>query len=212
MVTENTALERGQFSRLPFGAFITIAVLLACFVLLTGCNTGSISEGLRPDAGVASRNQPAPAEAVGNTTAYAPQSDNPGSTPVEQKQQAALQPISPVTFLPVTGAPQSTVTSLAASIRAAAQNERVPIVVSVDQGAKYQIKGYFSALSEGNGTLLVYVWDILDLQGNRVHRISGQERGRGSSGDPWASIDSDMIERVARITMSDLRSWITTRG
>jgi hypothetical protein len=181
-------------------------------MLLAGCNTGSISDGLRPDAGVASRNQPAPAEPVGNQTAFAPQTDNAGSTAREKQQQAALQPISPVTFLPVTGAPQSTVTSLAASIRSAAQNEHVPIVVSTDQGAKYQIKGYFSALSEGNGTLLVYVWDILDLKGNRVHRISGQERGRSSTGDPWASIDSEIIERVARITMSDLRSWITTRG
>jgi hypothetical protein len=128
-------------------------------------------------------------------------------------QQASLgEKLSPVSFLPVTGAPQSAVTSLANSMRQAAQREKVPVVVSLEQGAKYQVKGYFSALNDGNGTILVYVWDILDQSGVRVHRISGQERGSGSTGDPWSGMSADIYSRVAETTMSSLRIWMSTRG
>lgn len=181
-----------------------IAILLVCLLVLTGCNTGSFTEGIRPQTSLQT-NQPNSSQTSNNETAFAPQGQ-------PNQQRASLKPISPVTFLPVTGAPQSTVSTLASSIRAAAQKDNIPIVVSADQGARYQIKGYFSALSEGNNTLLVYVWDVLDLNGNRVHRISGQERAGSSSGDPWASIDESVIARVAKITMADLRSWMSTRG
>lgn len=184
------------------------AVFLGSILILTGCNTGSFTDGIRPQSNLQTSPQPSTTNstaATNNQSAFAPQNE-------PAQQQAALTPIAPVTFLPVTGAPQSTVSNLAASIRQAAQNENVPIVVSADQGARYQVKGYFSALNEGNNTLLVYVWDVLDVNGNRVHRISGQERAGGSSGDPWASIDEDVISRVAKITMADLRSWMSTRS
>ena len=88
----------------------------------------------------------------------------------------------------------------------------MPVVVSVERGAQYQLKGYFSALNDGSGTVLVYVWDVLDRNGVRIHRISGQERGGSSSGDPWAGIDTAMLERVASSTMASLRGWASGRG
>ncbi|MGI9400637.1 MAG: hypothetical protein ACR2O0_05240 [Rhizobiaceae bacterium] len=182
----------------------TLTIFLGCLLVLTGCNTGSITDGIRPQTNLQTQQQPL-SPAPTNEAAPAAQEQ-------QNTQQASLKPISPVTFLPVTGAPQSTVTTLASSIRSAAKQDNVPIVVSADQGARYQVKGYFSALSEGNNTLLVYVWDVLDVNGNRVHRISGQERAGRSSGDPWASIDEGVIDRVAKITIADLRSWMSTRG
>lgn len=97
-------------------------------------------------------------------------------------------------------------------MRSAAHANAVPVVISTEQGARYQVKGYFSALNDGGEVVLVYVWDVLDANGNRVHRISGQERGGSASGDPWAGIDNGVIDRVARLTMSGLRSWISTRN
>lgn len=204
MVNRNPSRKRLNKPRHKQAGQHTIAMILGGLLVLTGCNTGSFTDGIRPQANLQTQQQPA-SQNTNNEAAFAPQEQ-------PSQQQASLKPISPVTFLPVTGAPQSTVTVLASSIRAAAQNDNVPIVVSADQGARYQVKGYFSALSEGNNTLLVYVWDVLDLNGNRVHRISGQERAGKSSGDPWASIDEGVIARVAKITMSDLRSWMSTRG
>jgi hypothetical protein len=203
------------------GAMLAIVPAL----VLAGCNTGSVTDGLAPTAQM---RQVPPADIQGET-ALAPQpavSKAPdaalapatGSTSSAQQQQpagtqqAALGRLEPVSFLPVTGAPQSAVSSLAASMRQAAQREKVPVVVSVEQGARYQVKGYFSALNDGNGTILVYVWDVLDQNGVRVHRISGQERGSGSTGDPWAGMSNDIYSRVADITMSSLRTWMSTRG
>ncbi len=206
--------------------FVALALVLG----IAGCNTGSVTDGIAPTSQMRQTpSAPIGSVPIGNETALAAQQ------PVSSGPQAALAPqsgiaqqvpqqtqptqtaalggrVSPVAFLPVTGAPQSTVSTLAASMRESARREAVPVVVSVEQGARYQVKGYFSALNDGTGTILVYVWDVLDQNGTRVHRISGQERGTSSAGDPWAGISPDIIERVAGITMNSLRTWMSTRG
>ncbi len=202
------------------GAILAFAAAAA----LAGCNTGSVTDGLTPTAQM---RQVPPADIQGET-ALAPQMATPagpdaalatgtavapaGTKPAATQQASLGSALEPVSFLPVTGAPQSAVTSLATSMRQAAKNEKVPVVVSIEQGAKFQIKGYFSALNDGNGTILVYVWDVLDSSGARVHRISGQERSGSSTGDPWVGIKPEVYARVADITMSSLRTWMSTRG
>lgn len=198
------------------------AILLALATLaLSACNSTSLTDGLSPTASTAGVQRiggaPQPAAGIGGAPAAAPQADSsaPQATalaPVQDPAQAALPQVPAVAFLPVTGAPQSAVTQLASAMRNAAQAYAVPVVISVDRGARYQVKGYFSALNDGSGTVLVYVWDILDANGVRVHRISGQERGSAAAGDPWAGIDDNVIARVADSTMNNLRSWATTRG
>jgi hypothetical protein len=217
------ALQVFSAIRSARGAMLALAAASA----LAGCNTGSVTDGLTPTAQM---RQVPPGDIQGET-ALAPQAAAPAGpeaalSPAAQAapaqtasdaQPAARQAslggqLEPVSFLPVTGAPQSAVTSLAGAMRSAAKSEKVPVVVSVEQGARYQIKGYFSALNDGNGTILVYVWDVLDSKGVRVHRISGQERSGGSTGDPWAGISDDVYARVADITMGSLRTWMSTRG
>ena len=203
---------------------IAPAFVLIAAVTLSACNTGSVTDGLQPlpqQTAEQSVQQPVrPQAGVGNETALAPQPPAAGAEQAVNQQAAptqapattaALPPLPPVAFLPVTGAPQSAVTDLAQSMRSAADANSVPVVGSTERGARYQIKGYFSALNDGSETVLVYVWDVLDANGNRVHRISGQERGSGASGDPWAGISKAVIDRVAQTTMSGLRSWISTR-
>jgi hypothetical protein len=195
--------------------FVLFTCLMA-LLMLGACNSSSLYDGLRPSASVGNNTgrQAAPesnAAAGSNETALAPRQNNPAATPFNSRS-AALPQVPPVAFLPVTGAPQSKVTELAASMRAAARDQQVPVVVSADDGAQYQVKGYFSALSDGGGSLLVYVWDILDRNGTRVHRISGEERGGSTRGDPWSAISEEMIDRLARSTMSDLRNWMTRAG
>lgn len=199
------------------------AAMLAALVVLSACNTGSVTDGLQTQSAApspAGQQAVRPQTAVGSETALAPVPPAAGSADALNRQAepappattAAIPQLPPVAFLPVTGAPQSAVTDLARSMRSAAEANSVPVVVSTEQGARYQIKGYFSALKDGNETVLVYVWDVLDANGNRIHRISGQERGSGSSGDPWTGITASVIDSVARTTMAGLRSWISTRG
>lgn len=210
-----------RLSRFASGLLRTAAVLLA--MLLLGCNAGSLTDGLTPTAQIP-RQPPAGAASETALAAQLPTSGSPdaalaaqGATqpaaqPTAPTQNASLSgPVPPVSFLPVTGAPQSAVSNLAVAMRKAAKRETIQVVVSVEQGARYQVKGYFSALNDGTGTILVYVWDVLDQNGTRVHRISGQERGQASPGDPWSGIAPGLLERIADVTMNSLRTWMSTR-
>ena len=138
---------------------LTLAGLAAA-----GCNSDSLSEGIRPSPLVANQPAPQPRESVGSETALAPeQPASPSSAavaassnaPERNQQVAALPRVAPVAFLPVTGAPQTVVSRLASAMRSAARDESVPVVVSIQQGAQYQVKGYFSALGDKTGSTLV---------------------------------------------------------
>jgi hypothetical protein len=214
-----------------FPQFRLALAAVALGVLLTGCNTGNFTDGLQPNASVVRRDplsggpQPVgeiggqqqagidPANSPANAQALqAQQQPVQPLQPQQNQQSAALSPLPPVAFLPVTGAPQQAVNTLAGSMRSAARSTGVPVVVSLQNGAQYQVKGYFSALDEGQGTLVVYVWEVLDRNGSRVHRISGQERAGRASGDPWNAVGADVIDRVARSTMTGLRDWLQRRA
>ncbi|WP_156892526.1 hypothetical protein [Salaquimonas pukyongi] len=193
------------------GRLIAALSLLTMLVILSACNSGSLTEGLQSAAG------PQPSQSVGNqpgnVSGGTATLDGAATNPAGQagQQTAALPAGNSVTFLPVSNAPQTAVTNLARSIRSEAQKQGVPVVASVQQGAAYQVKGYFSALEDGSGTLLVYVWDILDRNNKRVYRINGQEQAGGRSSDPWAAVTPQMLDRVAQSTMAQLKSWLSTR-
>ncbi|MGB7335573.1 MAG: hypothetical protein WBD01_07275 [Salaquimonas sp.] len=188
-------------------AILSVGLLLLTLVL-AGCNSGSLSDGLESAA------TPQPSQSLeGAATTTAQNQTNLDSTanPSTGEQIASLPVGKAVAFLPVSNAPQSAVTNLAKSIRNAASASGVPVVASVQQGAEYQVKGYFSALEDGSGTLLVYVWDVLDKNNKRVYRINGQEQTSSRSSDPWASVSVTMIDRVALTTVAQLKSWLNTR-
>lgn len=148
---------------------------------------------------LAQTSQPSAAENVTNA-----QLNNP-------QQQAALGPSTAVTFLPVQGAPQDKVSLLSRSLRESAQSNQLNLLPTTQGGSQYQIKGYFSALSDGSGTLLVYIWDVLDGSGKRLHRINGQERASTIKSDPWQAITDVELNRVADTTTSRLKSWIDSQ-
>lgn len=180
--------------------FICISVL---FTFLTACQGSSLSEGLQ------SVNTPNPQQTVAPQTPTVPTNQNGLQNGT---QTASLPATKSVVFLPVSNAPQSAVSSLSSSIRSAATQNQVKIVNSIQDGATYQVKGYFSALEDGAGTLLVYVWDVLDKNNKRVYRISGQERTNKKSADPWAAVNDQMISKVANNSLAQLKSWLSTRG
>ena len=191
------------------GQLIT-GIMLVFTLALAGCNAGSLGEGLE------SNSNPAPSQSLqgaANTTGANLNSEpaNTNALTSEGQQVASLPTGKAVAFLPVSNAPQSAVTNLAKSIRDAASSSGVPVVASVQEGAQYQVKGYFSALEDGGGTLLVYVWDVLDRNNKRVYRINGQEQTSSRSSDPWGSVSTQMIDRVAQSTVAQLKSWLSTQ-
>ncbi len=139
-------------------------------------------------------------------------SSNIGNT---NQQVASLTPAvdtsRAITFLPFEGAPQIKTVSLNRFLNSSAQANSLTVFPATRAGAKYKVKGYFSALNDGNGTLLVYVWDITDGTGKRLHRINGRERTGTTRTDPWQAITDAEIQRVAQTTTARIKTWVAKR-
>ena len=132
-------------------------------------------------------------------------------TPKAPAQVASLDTSKALTFLPFEGAPNTKVASFKKFLNSSGQSKGLAILPATRTGAKYKVKGYFSAFNDGKGTLLVYVWDVTDNTGKRLHRINGREHTGISKSDPWQAISDKEIERVASSTTAKLKNWIDKR-
>lgn len=114
-----------------------------------------------------------------------------------------------VSFAPVVGAPEAAANVLGARISAKARELGLTIEPT-GEGGNYGMRGYFSAFSEAGRTTVVYVWDVLDAAGNRVHRIQGQEQTPGGSGEGWAAVSDATMVAVADQTLDQLVTWLAS--
>jgi hypothetical protein len=139
----------------------------------------------------------------------------PGPPPMLTPKKAHTLGAAPVTgpavrfaFATVTGVPAELRFLLEDDLKRYATTRQLAIVPMGDPTATYQVKGYLSAVGGTSGTLLVYIWDVANLSGTPLHRISGQETAGGSEADPWAGITSVEIDEAARETVDKLADWI----
>jgi hypothetical protein len=130
------------------------------------------------------------------------------------QQQASLPAASgnTIRFLPIIGAPVQAVTPLSRRLGAEARAAGLTIRPSGDTGTDQILKGYFSAFSDGEKITIIYVWDVLDNSGSRLHRMQGQEKVEGSGQDPWAAVPSSTMELIAAKTIQDYMSWRQSHG
>lgn len=110
-------------------------------------------------------------------------------------------------FVKISGPPAAVLSSMTSSLASEARARKLTLVPADDPDATYQVKGYLSAVGDRQGTALVYVWDVFDRKGVRLHRVSGQEAGSGTASDPWAGIDRSAVNATARQTIDDLVAW-----
>lgn len=110
-------------------------------------------------------------------------------------------------FVRIAGAPSTHIIQFNRALDAEAAARNLTIVPEGDPSVTYLVKGYLSAIGDRGGTLLVYVWDVTDPSGRRLHRVTGQEPAGGSSADPWRGVSSDAVNTVAARTIDDLVAW-----
>jgi len=139
------------------------------------------------------------------------------SQPQPDQQQASLPPAAAaggnsVRFLPIIGAPVEAVTPLSRQLGADARSLGLTIKSSSDSSAAYILKGYLSAFEDGPQISVTYVWDVLDSNGNRVHRIQGSESAPLKRGDPWSAVPPTVMQKIATKTMSEFNSWRESNG
>lgn len=133
------------------------------------------------------------------------------------EELAAVPPVAEagetVRFLPIIGAPVEAVTPLSKRLGAEARSNGLTIRSASDNSSKYILKGYFSAMNDNGKTTVVYVWDVLDGSGARLHRIQGQESVSGTAADPWAAVPAQTMEGIAQKTIREYLDWRgATRG
>lgn len=124
--------------------------------------------------------------------------------------QTQIPPTS-VHIAPIIGATVNTVKPLSSQIQAIARSNNIGIQSS-PASAQYTLRGYFSALAENGQTTVIYVWDVIDRSGNRLHRISGQEKRPGGRPDAWSGVTPDMMQNVANKTMTNFQNWRLKRN
>lgn len=172
-------------------------LLLATTIALAGCAAGGGS-GVEPSA----------LTAVEETlAALDPQS--PGAVAADDAMAAVPNPSLAVSE--AVGAPRKAMVPFSNRLQERAREMGVALA---PPGAAPQLtmKGYFSAITEGPRTTVIYVWDIMDRQGNRVHRIQGQERSQTGRGEGWENVDAAMMERVADATVNQYAAWLLSRA
>lgn len=193
-------------------AHLSMMLLLAG--LLAACNSTETALNVQgtnqqsgqtttPPTGQPSTGQPA----TGQTTAP---TANPAvaTTPTTPPARTASLKPGKLYIAPIIGAPVNVVTPLTHRINDDARAKGVELAGSNGTDAAYVMKGYFSVLSEDNQTTILYVWDVMDASGNRLHRIQGQEKVPGASADSWSIVPPSAMQSIADKTMQEYSTWL----
>lgn len=135
--------------------------------------------------------------------------DAGAANPASQEPQATIPGQVRVHFTPVIGAPEQVSAPLGARLAARARERGINLAENGDSAATHIVRGYFSTISEGSETTVIYVWDVTDPGGTRVHRIQGQVRS-GTAGGGWATVDAPTMEAIADQTVDQLAGWLVS--
>jgi len=141
----------------------------------------------------------------------APQPPNSISTPTPVPSiSGQVDPQEGVTlaFEPFTGAPGNIADELSEFIGAEARKQGITLVRRIGAAATYRVNGYLSATGQPSSGTVFYVFDIVDSSGRRLKRISGTEATGGASGDPWQSVSSGTLSRIANRSMVEIKAWL----
>ncbi|URK87315.1 hypothetical protein LP421_27750 [Rhizobium sp. RCAM05350] len=155
--------------------------------------------------------------ASNNDAAPNDQSTEPEQQMAEQEPQAqppqkaaAIAPAAAagtIRFLPIIGAPVEVITPLSKQLGNEARSHGLTIKAVSDTSSQHILKGYFSALNDGGKTTVVYVWDVLDGTGNRLHRIQGQDTVNATAANLWSVVPPQTMQAIATKTINEYLSW-----
>jgi hypothetical protein len=173
---------------------------------------------VRETAAAAQAQQPADESADSASSEDAPKrtaqrAEEPASEPAEPAQEEAAiapakaGPVGSIRFLPIMGAPVEAIRPLSEQLGAEARSHGLSIKTAADPGSQHILKGYFSAFKDGRKTTIVYVWDVLDQVGNRLHRIQGQTSVDTKSADLWSGVPPETMRDIATKSVGQYLSW-----
>ncbi len=133
---------------------------------------------------------------------------SPASAALATNDVDPASAIARVRIAPVVGAPADASRVLAGLVSTQSTLRRIALVPAQSSMATHDMKGYFSAITEGGTTTVIYVWDVFDPEGNRLHRIQGQVAAPGTSPDGWSSVSPATMETIAIRTIDEFAAWL----
>lgn len=143
------------------------------------------------------------------TTAGAPVPTTAGAAPTTTANAPGAARTAKLRFAPIVGAPIAAATPLSQRLSALAKEKGIVLGTAADTDNTHIMKGYFSALPDGNQTTIIYVWDVLDPAGTRLHRIQGQEKVPGGGADPWSTVPAKTMEGIADKAIQGYLAWVS---
>ncbi|RUU42396.1 hypothetical protein EOC93_18845 [Mesorhizobium sp. M6A.T.Ce.TU.002.03.1.1] len=190
---------------------VTTVSLLAALALAACTNAKDV---LEPSAIAPQSTQAVPATG----TAAAPQPSataqpsapaQPATTTVPPAKSAAVIARTRLQVAPIVGASVEAATPLTAELQTRAKQRGIILAGSAGQTPTHVLKGYFSTMSEGKDTTVIYVWDVYDPAGNRLHRINGQQKAPSvNGGEGWAAVAPETMQAIADQTIDQFATWL----
>jgi len=145
------------------------------------------------------------------------QTEAQGGLPVQTASTGTSVPLNPgiaartrLRFDPIVGATVEAAAPLTERLAQRARARGISLSGSSDPATTHVLKGYFSTLTEGGQTTIIYVWDVYDAAGNRLHRINGQQKAPPGSGEGWAAVPPATMQAIADSTVDQLASWLAS--
>jgi hypothetical protein len=189
---------------------VTTVSLLAALVL-SAC-TPNAKDVLEPSTITppAASAQPAqPMSAAPGAAPATPASAATPAPPTNPAQAAAALSKTRLQIAPIVGASVEAATPLTAELQTRAKQRGITLAGSADQAATHVLKGYFSTMTEGKDTTVIYVWDIYDPAGNRLHRINGQQKAASvNAAEGWPAVAPATMQAIADQTIDQFAAWL----
>lgn len=184
---------------------------LSAVMALSACN--SPKDLLEPSAIAPTDQSNALAQAEGTNAPAPTAATATAGMPVNAPQTAAIAGKARVQFAPIVGTPVEAAAPLTERLAVLARARGITLAGSTDTTAPgIVMRGYFSAFTEGKDTTVVYVWDVYDPAGTRLHRINGQQKAPSAgSGEAWAAVAPATMQSIADSTIEELAQWLVTR-
>jgi hypothetical protein len=178
--------SRAKARRLPGRLLLALPIAVTAALSLAACTTTTTHTS-------GTRSAPAPAPADGQAASL------PAPVPLAQAR---------VAFAPLVGAPEGIAERLAEAVARQSVGHGLRLAAFGDGQADYTVKGYLSAETTETGTRAIYVWDVLDRDLKRLHRVSGEAVSPVTADEPWAAIDGGTLEALARRSVAALAAWM----
>jgi hypothetical protein len=188
-----------------------ITTLIVAALLLASCN--STDSALDVEGAQKASDPAVTASPSGTTPALGSTPAPVTAAPASPSQQASALSATRMQFAPIIGAPVEQVTPLSRRLTVKARERSLTIFPASEKNVTHVLKGYFSLLNEANQLKVVYVFDVLDATGNRLHRIQGQEASPATSATAsWESVPASVMEVIADRTIEEFATWRSGSG